>query len=161
MQLTPRYHNPITPLPLLRALFRDWPSAFQQRALIPRENLVFFRSFEFSELTLYHYRRLSYHGSSLTSPARVSFNLRIIYTAVSSLLLSCPGARYDKENYLFNARTRVCAVIPSFVIVIGRSNIRKIPPVSHFSFVSFDKFDRDYSSEYNSILTLILRIRRK
>lgn len=26
MQLTPRYHNPITPLPLLRTVFRDWPS---------------------------------------------------------------------------------------------------------------------------------------
>lgn len=46
MQLTPRYHNPITPLPLLRAVFRDCP--FEQRALIPRENLIFFRSFEFS-----------------------------------------------------------------------------------------------------------------
>jgi len=62
MQLTSRYHNPITPSFYARCSGTSRP--FEQRALIPRENLIFFRSFEFSKLTLYLYRRLSYRGCS-------------------------------------------------------------------------------------------------
>lgn len=162
MQLTPpQYHNPITPLPLLRALFWDWPSL---SALVPRENLIFFRIFGINSLPLWE-TELS-RCSSLTSIAGVSFNLRIIYIAVSHLLLSCPSARNDKEDYLFSVgthgRTRVCAAIPSFISSRKIKYHGKIPPVGSFPICLFhNKFDQDYSSGYNSVLPLILRVRRK